>query len=63
MEHSLNGGLVPCRGVHAFDPSLGVRWKEILSWYLVDPARCLDISMDRNIVQQGLWVTRGPRGP
>ena len=28
--------VVLCAGVHAFDPSLGVGWREILSWYLVE---------------------------
>jgi len=29
-------GVVLCEGVHAFDPSLRVGWREILSWYPVE---------------------------
>ena len=63
VQHLQEGGLVPCTGVRAFDPSLGVGWREILSWYPVELVKYLGISMARTIVQQGSWVTRGVQGP
>jgi len=33
------GGLVPYTGVHALDPSLGVGWREILSWCSMEWAK------------------------
>lgn len=38
-QHSHDGGMVPCTGVHALYPSLGFGWREVLSWYLVGLAR------------------------
>ena len=35
VQH-LHVGVVLGVGVRAFDPSLGVGWREILSWYLVE---------------------------
>lgn len=32
-----------CAGVCAFDPFLGVGWREILSWYPVECARLMDM--------------------
>jgi len=61
VQHSEDGGLVSCMVVCAFDPSLEVGWREILSWYLMDLARRLDASMA--IVQQRLWITIEARGP
>lgn len=42
-------------GVYALDPSLGVGWREIFIWYLVELASKLDVSMA--IAQQRLWIT------
>ena len=36
-------------GVHAFDPSLGVGWREILSWYPVEWV--MEIVMHRGVAQ------------
>jgi len=46
---------------HAFDPSLRVRWREILSWYPVELVRRLDASMA--IIHKRLWITGATRGP
>ena len=35
MQHP-HVGVVLCAGVCAFNPSLGVGWQEILSWYPVE---------------------------
>ena len=43
MQHSQDRGLVLCVGVCAFDPSLGVGWQEILSWYPVGWARLMEM--------------------
>jgi len=57
VQHLRDGGLIPCMVVCAFDPSLRVGWQEILSWYPVELARRLDVSVA--IDQQRLWITRG----
>lgn len=49
VQH-LHARVVLCAGVHAVDPSLGVGWQEILSWYLVEWAT--KMVMDLGVAQQ-----------
>lgn len=39
-------------GVRAFDPSLGLGWREILSWYPVEWA--MEMVVDLDVAQQEL---------
>lgn len=45
-------GIVLCAGVRAFDPSLGVGWKEILSCYPMEWA--MEMMVDLGVAQQEL---------
>lgn len=60
-QHS-HDGLSTYSRTLAFDPSHGVGWQEVLSWYLIGLTRFLDISMVGIIVQPGLWSAKGVRG-
>lgn len=51
MQH-MHVGFVLCAGVRPFDPSLGVGWQEILSWYPVDWA--MEMMVDLGVPQQVL---------
>lgn len=43
VKHSQDGGLVLCVRICSFDSSLGVGWREIMSWYLVEWARLMEM--------------------
>lgn len=45
-----------CVGVHGFDPSLGVGWQEILSWYSMEWA--MEMVVDLSVAQHELPGTR-----
>jgi len=60
MVQHKHGGHVPYTRVCAFNPSFGIGWQYVSSWYPIEWARCPSISM--TIVQQGPWVTRGAQG-
>ena len=61
VKHSQDGGISLCAGILAFDSSIKVGWREVLSWYPMEQARQLDTSMAT--FQQSPWITRGTRGP
>lgn len=50
-----HAGVVLCAGVCAFGASLGVGWREILSWYLVEWA--MEMMVDLGVAQQELQNT------
>jgi len=56
-------GVVLCARVHAFDPSLGVGWQAILSWYPVEWTRLMEMVIVWSKAQWELLVTEGTRGP
>jgi len=60
ITHQL-GGLVPSTEDYTFDPSFGIGWRKVLSWYAMGQARWLDTSMAT--CQQRPWITRGTQGP
>ena len=51
VQH-LHAGVVLCAGVHVFDPSLGVGWREILSWYPVEWV--MEMVRNSGVAQEGL---------
>lgn len=63
MKHSQVGGLVQCTRICAFDRFLGVGWREILSWYLVEWDRLLESVIGKSDSQRacsGIEDTGGP---
>lgn len=62
MKHSQDGGLVLCARICAFDPSLGVGWREILSWYLVEWARFMEMVVVQSKAQWELSNIEGVGG-
>jgi len=54
-------GVVLCAGVRPLDPSLGVEWREIQSWYPVEWA--MEMVVDPGVAQHELPGTRDIESP
>ena len=60
-QHPHVGVVRACAGVCAFDPSLGVGWRKILSWYLVEWT--MEMVVDPGEAQQEFPGTGDARRP
>jgi len=62
VQHWQDGKLVLCPRVCAFDPFLGVGWREILSWYPVEWARLMEMVVVRSKAQWEISDIEGAGG-
>lgn len=63
MQNSQDEGLVLCDRFCAFNPSLGVGWREILSWYPVEWARLIEMVVLLSKAQWEFSDIKGDGGP
>lgn len=52
MKQHRHGRLVPWTGIQAFDPSQGMEWREIMSWYPIDGGTLGRICFAKGTAQQ-----------